>query len=206
MTDTMRGFGYKTAWLAVRVDGADETRREEASDFVFASLGAKPRKDVDWLSGLDRSYVSDEWLVATPLLPGTQNSHWLLVVGRRLLLREDQVDPVGLSIVLDTEVQYFGTHRVVEYHRWTRAVRGILVRSFAYLGEAGEVKTWIGDPDNTELAIGLPPAEPGSDHSLVIGEDDVMRVARAWSVDPTSLEGQPATGPLRLAVAHDAGW
>src|SRR5262245_58434672 len=205
MMDTMRGFGHKTAWLAVREDRDGATRGEEATDVIFAALEATRRKDVDWVSGLDRSYVSDEWLVATPPLPGAQKSRWLLVVGRRLLLREGQVDPVGLSTVLDTEVQYFGTHRVPEYHRWTRAVHGILVRSFAYLGETGELRSWVGDPDNTELAIGLPPEEPAPDHSLIIGEADVMRMAGAWSVDPTSLDGKPATGPLRLALVHDTG-
>lgn len=185
----MTGFGYKTAWLAVR--GGD-------ADGVFAALGARPHKEVDWVSGLDRSYVSDEWLVATPPLPGAQDSLWLLVTGRWLLLREPIVDAVALSTELDTEVQYFGSHRVSEYHRWTRAVRGILVRSFAHAGMTGETTIWFGDPDPTELGLGLPAGPPGPDDSLVVGEEDVMRIAAAWSVNPSRLDG-PAPGPLRLA-------
>jgi len=187
---TMVGFGYKTAWLAVR-DGE--------ADAVLAELGARTVKSVDWRSGLDRSYVSDDRLVATPPLPGAQDASWLLVVGRRLLLRPELADPVALSERFDTEVQYFASHRVTEYHRWTRAVRGILVRSFAHLGEDDETTEWFGDPDETERAIGLPETAPGEDDTLLVDESDVMRIASAWSVDPTSLDGQPGPGPLRLA-------
>jgi hypothetical protein len=34
----------------------------------------------------------------------------------------------------------------------------------------------------------------------MVGEDDVMRVAEAWSVDPSSLDGDPAPGPLRVTA------
>ena len=190
----MVGFGYKTAWLAIRDGDIDQ---------VFGKLDATPVKPVDWRVGLDRAYVSDDLLVATPLLAG-----WRLVTGRWLLLRESRVDPVGLSERLDTEVQFFATDRVSEYHRWTRAVKGILVRSFAHLGETGQTLVWLGDPDGAERTVGLPEAlsEPGSDdidddhsHSVLIGEQDVMRVAAAWSIDPTSLDALPAPGPLTLA-------
>jgi hypothetical protein len=192
----MVGFGYKTAWLAIR--DADTNR-------VFAALHAAPVKPVDWRAGLDRAYVSDDLLVATPLIAG-----WRLVTGRWLLLRENRVDPIELSERLDTEVQFFATDRVSEYHRWTRAVKGILVRSFAHLGETGQTLVWQGDPDETERQLGLPDALPkagprpdGIDdddsQSVLIAEQDVMRVAAAWSVDPTSLDNQPAEAPLMLA-------
>jgi hypothetical protein len=189
----MVGFGYKTAWLAIR-DGD--------TDRVLAELGAAPVKAVDWRSGLDRAYVSDDLLVVTPLVAG-----WRLVTGRWLLLRETRVDPVELSERLDTEVQFFATDRVSEYHRWTRAVKGILVRSFAHLGETGQTLVWLGDPDDAERAVGLPEAlEPGPNGiddddspSMVIGEQDVMHIAAAWSLDPTTLDGRQAEGPLTLA-------
>ncbi len=185
----MVGFGHKTAWLAIR-DGAP--------DSVLVALGARPEKDVTWRSGLDRAYVSDDCLVATPPLPGAHDSAWMLVTGRRLLLREHVVDPVGLSEQLGTEVQCFASDRVSEYHRWTRAVKGILVRSFAYLGASGEILGWFGDPDGIEQSIGLRDTAPDDERTVLIGQDDVMRVAASWSIDPTSLDGLPAPGPLRL--------
>jgi hypothetical protein len=139
--------------------------------------------------------------VATPPLPGSQDHRWLLITGRSLLLREERVDPVGLSERLDTEVQFFGTDRVSEYHRWTRAVKGIHLRSFAHLGRAGETLVWLGDVTDAERDIGLPAAAPGPDDEfeILVGEKDVMRVASAWSIDPTSLDGLRAPGRLRLA-------
>jgi tRNA A58 N-methylase Trm61 len=98
-------------------------------------------------------------------------------------------------------VQSFASYRVGEAHRWERAVAGALVRSFAYVGTTGEVTQWEGDPDEAELAIGLPRTmDLGTD--VLIGEADVMRLANAWSVDPTTLDGKPATQPLRAAAAR----
>ncbi|MDT5023769.1 MAG: hypothetical protein QOE61_195, partial [Micromonosporaceae bacterium] len=63
-----------------------------------------------------------------------------------------------------------------------------------------EVTDWRGDPDDTELAIGLP-ATLDPDSAVLVSEADVMRVAGAWSVDPSALDGLPAPGPLRVAAA-----
>ena len=35
----------------------------------------------------------------------------------------------------------------------------------------------------------------------LVGEKDVLAVAAAWSIDPTTLTGRPAPGPLRLGAA-----
>jgi hypothetical protein len=188
---TMVGFGRKTAWLAVRSGDADDT---------LAALGSHRHKEVDWRSGLDRAYVADDWLAVTPPLASRPaESTWLLITGRWLLLNEAWIDPVELSERLGTDVQFFATDRVAEYHRWSRAVKGILVRSFAYLGQSGEVVVWSGDPDDTERSLGLPVGAPDPDDSILVGEDDVLRIAAAWSIDPAALDGQPAPGRLLLA-------
>jgi hypothetical protein len=36
---------------------------------------------------------------------------------------------------------------------------------------------------------------------VLIGEVDVLRIAAAWSLDPTTLDGRPAPGPLRAAAS-----
>lgn len=183
----MVGFGYKQGWLAVR-DG------EPAA--VADALALRDLGPVSWRSGVDLAYLTDDRLVLTPPLPGARNARWLLVAGRWLLLNESTVDVITLSVTLGTEVQLFASHRVMEAHQWTRAVDGVLVREFGYLGETGEVTRWRGDPDETERAIGLPPALDG-EPDILVAEDDVMRVAAAWSIDPTSIDGRPAPGPLR---------
>jgi hypothetical protein len=151
-----------------------------------------------WRSGLDRAYTNDDLIVATPLLRGAHDTAWTLVCGRWLLVNEAWIDVGGLSATLAREVQFFATYRVSELHCWHRAVGGVTVRSFRYIGETGEVADWRGDPDAFELQIGLPNRlDPETD--VLVGEDDVMRLAGMWSVDPTALEGLPAPGPLTTA-------
>jgi hypothetical protein len=196
MTDTMVGFGYKQAWLAIR-DG------EAAA--VLEALGLHDLGEVPWRSGVDLAYLTDDRLVVTPALPGTTDpsTRWLLVAGRWFLRPDAKVDITALSATLGTEVQFFLSYRGTELHRWERAVDGIGVRRFVYLGESGEVLDWVGDPDATERALGLPEVLDVDDEEqdVLIGEHDVARVAAAWSVDPTALDGRPAPGPLTAATA-----
>jgi hypothetical protein len=110
------------------------------------------------------------------------------------------VDIEELSELLDTEVQFFATDRVAERHRWARALSGSVRRRFDFVGEDGEVIDWLGEPDAAERAAGLPPSLEG-EPTLLVGEADVLRIAAAWSLDPTTLDGRPAPGPLRAAAA-----
>jgi hypothetical protein len=188
----MVGFGAKQAWLAIR-DGDAE--------LVSAVLGLRDLGPLSWRAGVDLSYLTDDRVLLTPPLPGADGADWLLVAGRWLVQTTSTLDVATLSDLLATEVQYFATHRVVELHRWQRARDGELLRSFAYLGETGEVTDWRGEPDPVELSIGLPAVLGDSDETdVLVGEADVMRVAAAWSLDPVRLDGLPAPGPLRAAA------
>jgi hypothetical protein len=84
-------------------------------------------------------------------------------------------------------------------HRWQRAVDGTPVRTFGYVGETGEVTSWYGEPDPAERDAGLP-GELTDEATVLVSEQDVLRVAHAWSVDPTALDSRPAPGPLRLGA------
>ena len=187
----MVGFGGKQAWLAVR-DG------DPAS--VIAALGLRDLGEVPWRDGVDLAYLTDDRIAVTPPLPGAGGTRWALAVGRWLLRPSTVVDVTGLSADLDTEVQFFATHRVTELHRWQRSVSGEPVRSFGYVGQTGEVTSWAGDPDPAELDAGLP-AALDEDTTVLVAERDVLKVAGAWSIDPTRLDGRPATGPLRVGAA-----
>jgi hypothetical protein len=188
----MVAFGRKQAWLALR---------ETDPVGVVTTLGARDLGAVSWRDGVDLAYLTDDRLIVTPPLPGAGGAAWTLVAGR-WLLRDDA--PLSLELLsgqLDTEVQFFASYRVGERHRWGRAANGSLRRAFGYRGDIGEVTAWYGVPDRAELDIGLP-AGPDPDADVLVSEQDVMRLAYAWSIDPTTLDGQPATGPLRaLAVA-----
>jgi hypothetical protein len=189
-TEPMVGFGGKQAWLAVR-DGEP--------DLLAALLGLADLGTVSWRIGIDLAYFTDDRVVLTPPLPGAGAEPWLLVVGRWLARPQSTVDVESLSESLDTEVQYFATDRSSQRHRWCRARSGVLLRAFDLLAAEGEVVDWRGDPDEAEIAVGLPTSvDPDTD--VLVDESDVLRIAGAWSIDPTTLEGRRSPGPLRAAA------
>jgi hypothetical protein len=184
-TEQMVGFGGKQAWLAIRAEEPTE---------VIAALGLRDLGTVPWRDGIDLAHLTDDRVAVTPPVDG-----WILATGRYLMRPDRPVDVVGLSALLHTEVQYFATHRVTESHRWQRAADGELIRAFGYVGQTGEVTSWHGEPDPGEREAGLP-GQFDEDTTVLVGENDVLRVAAAWSIDPSTLSGRPAPGPLRLAA------
>jgi hypothetical protein len=198
VAELMRGFGYKTGWLAVR---RGDIQR------VASVLGGSITGSVAWEEGTATSYREPSTVAVTPPLRGVDDTDWLLVTGGWIASEAERLDVGALSLALGDEVQLFASHRVVEWHRWDRGRGGITVRSFEYVGETGQVQRWVGVPDAVEVGLGLPANfDVTRDHlSDFYGEDDdmsdeedVMRVAATWSIDPTSLEGQPANGQLTL--------
>jgi hypothetical protein len=189
----MVGFGGKQAWLAVR-DGDPEQ--------VLAALGLRDLGEVSWRAGIDLAHLSDDRVAVTPPLPGARDTSWVLAAGRYLLRPDTVVDVVELSARLRTEVQFFATHRVTESHRWQRAVDGELVRTFGYVGQSGDVTSWHGDPDPAERSAGLPASFVDEESTVLVSEQDVLRVADGWSIDPARLDGRAAPGPLRVGAAN----
>jgi len=192
----MVGFGGKQAWLAVR----DEPGRDDQAGALLAALGLRDLGEVPWRDGLDLVHLTDDRVAVTPPLPGARDTSWRLATGRWLLRPDTAVDVAGLSATLGTEVQFFATHRVTELHRWQRAAGGELIRAFGYVGQTGEVTSWFGEPGPAERDAGLP-AELDEETTVLVGEKDVLKVADAWSIDPTTLTGRPAAAPLRLGAA-----
>jgi hypothetical protein len=125
----MVGFGYKMAWIAVRAGEADA---------ILDALGLSGPRTFDWPEGVRAVYQDRDAVALTPALPGADGATWTLAIGQSL----STVDLCELSRRLDREVQRFGTHRVVEWHRWERAMSGRLVRVFEYVGERGA--SWLG--------------------------------------------------------------
>jgi hypothetical protein len=62
------------------------------------------------------------------------------------------------------------------------------------------VTSWYGDPDPAERAAGLP-STFDDDATVLVSEQDVLSVAGAWSIEPTTLTGRPAPGPLTIGAA-----
>lgn len=165
-------FGYKCSWLAIKSVKSDE---------IVSALGLVDTRQCNWKQGVGAAYKGDVFV--SPPIRG-----WTLVVSFSLpdledMKREDRLIRLvkALSSRFD-EVQYFGTHRVVEYHGWIRAKRGEIVRCYAYLGERGETLRDIGKRTKEENDLGLIYGE-----SKFPSEQDVMSLAGAWSVNPTAL-------------------
>jgi len=142
------------AWLAVR-------ERDPAAALGLTELG-----EVDWRSGVDLAYFTDDRVIVTPPVDG-----WILVLGMALL--KDRPDVTGLSAALSTEVQFFSSHRGLQVYRWQRAREGDLLRSFA--SEDGEIDE-LGERSELERSFGD-----------LVDDGDVHRVAAQWSVDPGTV-------------------
>jgi hypothetical protein len=179
-TPTGARFGFKCSWLAVRGGTTEE---------VADAVGLSGRAESDWDGGVDAAY--ERKVFVSPLTGG-----WVFVVGQ--LLDFDGTSVARLSARLGTEVQYFGTYRVSETHEWAYAVEGRLVRRMFYDGCSGEFgQEGPLTPVEAELDV---PAAPPEDWSGV-SEQDVMRVADAWSIDPNTLDLVESSGDKGLAGA-----
>jgi hypothetical protein len=156
-----------------------------------------PRR-AGWPNGVEAAYGNE--IFVSPPVEG-----WVFVVGSTLPgvgdeNHPDEITPLvkRLSRELDTTVQSFDTHRVVEYHAWILAKRGDIVRGYAYLGEAGTTLVDVGEKTPEEIELGLAFFDERSPEAqddqywertdlTYPNEETVMAVARAWSVDPQTL-------------------
>jgi hypothetical protein len=178
-------FGYKCAWLAIRGRSLEQ---------VVAALPLHSARRANWREGIAVAYGGSGEVFVSPPVDG-----WIFVVGLRGLpgpgdsKHADEIVPfvTRLSRDLDTSVQFFFTHRIVETHVWGMAAQGKLVRAFGYSGEQGETLLDVGAPTDAEKALN--PAERAKPN-----EKTVMRVAGQWGIDPQTLEQRDA-GP-------GAGW
>lgn len=196
--DAPVSFGYKMAWLAIKT---------ETPERVLDLLDIQNVQPANWQTGITAAY-NGHTFISPPV------SGWVFVVTRKL------PEPGGHSdcewgVLLRRlserlgEVQYFGTHRVVEYHAWARFIEGAEVRTFAFLGERAEVLADRGEKSAGECELGYdyfvtnaPEAESDSywerEDLCFPTEDHVMEVAGKWSINPDTLED--------LGLPLSAGW
>jgi hypothetical protein len=185
--DNPVGFGYKIAWLAVQAASPSD---------VADCLQLQNRELANWRTGINRAY--DDMIFVTP-----QVDSWIFVVSSILPEPSTETDKnkwhemmVRLSVVFG-ECQYFGSHRIVGFAAWGRFVNGKEVRVYAYLGESGEVLVDRGAVTPQERALifmeserSIVPKSSDEIDDYVDGpsEEDVLTMARAWSIDPTTIE------------------
>ncbi|GGN07788.1 hypothetical protein GCM10010109_16330 [Actinoplanes campanulatus] len=170
-TPTGESFGIKICWLAVRGSTVEE---------VAAAVGLEGAWEEGWEEGVAAAY--EDGVFVSPPAAG-----WIFVVGQVL----GAPMAADLSARLGAEVQFFGNHRVVDYAECALAVGGRLIRH-VYCCEGVEGCQQQGEPTPVEIELGW------SD-DWWIDQDDVMRIAAAWSIDPHALnvtESSPRPGLL----------
>jgi hypothetical protein len=161
-------FGYKLWWLAFR---------SETAEPVLARLELKDSRRCGWKAGIDAAYEGDVFV--TPSING-----WVLAAGMGM-----PDDPGKFRTFIESlskgfpEVQCFATHRVVGYAAWAKVLDGKLVRHYAFVGDRGETVCNFGELTREEKALGLIFNQMDSP-----GEEDVMKLAGAWSIDPSRLD------------------
>ena len=202
-------FGYKMAWLAVRA--ADPV-------LLAADLGLANPTPANWNSGIGSVYddaLGEQHVYVTPPVNG-----WCFVVGLSLPY------PAGRSfadkhtpLLVDLgrryrEVQYFFTYPLIDYFAWARFADGRLSRCFA-INDCGVV-TNVGRVTREERALGLKlfelrgvkgrKGDAGGELILHPTEEHVLRLAGAWSMDPTTLDRFPAASGLGVVGLAPVAW
>ena len=147
-----------------------------------------------WRDGIDVAHLTDDRVAVTPPLPGARDTRWVLVAGRYLLRPDVVIDVIGAVRARCTPRSSSspptGSPRCIAGSAPRTAYWS---RTFGYVGQTGEVTSWHGDPDPAERDAGLP-ATFDEETSVLVSEQDVLTVANAWSLDPTTLTGKPAPG------------
>jgi hypothetical protein len=186
--DSPASFGYKCAWLAIR---------DTDTMSVVRALALRDPEPSTWAAGV-RAVYAGKVFVTPPLGP------WVLAASISLPDSGDANTPDLASPLLArlgrlfSEVQYFGTHRVVEWHAWGRVVSGTLVRKFAFVGDQGVVAWNEGSPTPEEISLGLSFTPEALEEGSFPDESNVMALAGLWSIDPSVLEDQGLEPGLRV--------
>lgn len=174
-------FGFKQHWLAIKTTDTQK---------VAEALGAKQVYPCNWKKGIALAYRKAPYI--TPPIDG-----WTLVVNSDLLIdegrdKEREIQELNRLSKLFGEAQFFVTHRIVEYHYWAKSINGVLTRAFGYLGETGENTLIHGNPTDIEQELSVENTFPD--------EEMVMKIAEAWSIDPTKISERTDIKGIGLVI------
>ena len=170
-------------WLAIK---------SENPHAVEAVLGVNNSRACSWTDALATPF--EPRLFISPPVNG-----WIVVLGCDLPDPADDIDEcfkflTGLSRKLG-EVQFFTRNRAVAHHGWVRVQDGKVLRAYVWAGETLWDQGTVTQTERdlrlrcltyTESSVVLGLAER---ELLALNTDRVIRVAAAWSVDPTAVEG-----------------
>lgn len=174
--DQPSSFGYKISWIAVRT--------ENAASVATALALTKPRP-VCWHEGITLAYEYESpYVFLTPPIDS-----WTCAVGHGVGSRWigkhfcDMPETIICELSRKFGVAcYFGSHRVSDWYAWMRSDAGTLTRAFGHVDS--EYYLDVGSPTPQERHLGL---DAWSEERWP-NEDDVIKIASAWSIDPIELD------------------
>lgn len=207
--DHPKPFGYAMSWLAVKT--ADTSA-------VVACLGLEDGKPANWNSGIGTIYdpaLSDSYVFVSPPVKG-----WTFVagvplphpVGRNFA---DKLTPLLTRLSQQfTDVQYYAAFPIIDLFGWARLSKGKLVRAFV-IGDDGVL--WDhGRLSFEEKELGLKLfdlrgikgriGDAGGAIVLYPTEQQVLRLANAWSVSPVSLDKIKTQAGVGLIAKAPSSW
>ena len=175
-------FGIKTVWIAVQANSAEE---------VANYLELNNQSSVDWVEGTIRAYEGE--IFVTPKL-----DQWILIHGMSLPTPDSKCGNQECVALLNYlsgkfgEAYIFGNHRVSSVAFWSKSINGELERLYVVADGTGET---IGKPSKLEQKWNLidltpgveTPSEEDWDKYLYPGEDEVIEMAKYWSINPLEI-------------------
>jgi len=180
-----KAFGWDNAWLAVKAASAQD---------VMQKLGVKNAKPCGW-KDIAKAGEYDKTVFVTEPIKG-----YVLVIG--VLQLADHMEQLGGIAAQFEELQFFATQGTVDLHCWAKYENGSCIRRYSFLGERGEVLFNDGVLTDAEIAAGMDNLIAHEDDDWetvhIPSEDDVLTMARLWSVDPTFEDSvyEPSVGFL----------
>ena len=183
-----RGWEGDFRWIAVR-----STRPRSVQE----ALALRQPIACTWEEGLTAAH--HEKLFISPAVGG-----WILVFGSNLPEIDDVDRCYRFLLELSRKlghVQYFAVNRVLNHHAWVQAEQGNILRGYGWAGRT----VWNqGARTSAELELGVTCFDYTDEpHRLLFGGADlsaantekVFRLARRWSIDPTTIDS-------RLLIRH----
>ncbi len=177
--DKPRSFGYKVNWFALKTS-------DPAAVLDALELGeATP---ANWESGLAAVYGSDPWVFVSPPVDG-----WVLAVSSSFPYPTVETHhdigekfDVLFSHLMKRfdDVQFYGSHRVVDFVVWARALNGKPLRIFAYAGGGEGVLANVGEQTSEEAKLRLANLTGLSPSAA---EDETFRIAEEQDAEESRL-------------------
>jgi hypothetical protein len=176
-------FEGPSRWLAVR---------SQNPLVIQSALGVQHARACSWSDALATPF--EPRLFISPPVNG-----WIVVMGCDLPDPSDDVDEcykflAGLSQRLG-EVQFFTRNRAIAHHGWVRMDLGKVLRAYVWAGETIWSQGTTTEAERELKMRCLPYAESAEvlgyagREALSLNTERVVRLAAAWSLDPTSVEG-----------------